>query len=66
MDPGYSSIELQDERGDVLLSKAPNKRSREFSLDTPALAPGRYKVKYRMLASDGDFLEGNVEFAVGD
>jgi copper resistance protein C len=64
MDPNYSVVQLQDERGTVLATKTQTQRSRQFSMDAPVLQPGRYQVVYRMLAPDGDLLQGRVDFAV--
>jgi len=64
MDPIYSVVQLQDEHGTVLAEKAQTERSRQFSMDAPTLQPGKYHLVYRMLAPDGDLLQGRVDFAV--
>jgi len=66
VDPGYSVVQLRDGEGAVLATEAMPQRSRNFSMPVPPLAPGRYHVSYRMLSPDGDFLEGRVDFVVGD
>ncbi|HYA81588.1 MAG TPA: copper resistance CopC family protein, partial [Methylocystis sp.] len=64
MDPIYSVVQLQDEHGTVLAEKSQTQRSRQFSMNAPALQPGNYHLVYRMLAPDGDLLQGRVDFVV--
>ena len=66
VDPNYSVVQLQDESGTILAAKAQTQRSRQFSMDAPALQPGNYHVLYRMLAPDGDLLQGRLDFVVDE
>lgn len=63
-DPGYSMLAVERDDGAVIASQIPTKRSRTVSMASPQLPPGRYRVHYRMLAPDGDFMQGKIDFVV--
>ena len=65
-DARYSTIELEDDEGAVLASKTQQKASRDMDMSAPVLSPGRYHVRYRILSSDGDVVEGKIDFVVDE
>ena len=65
-DAGYSTVELADENGVVLATKAQPQASRSFVMNAPPLSPGRYHVRYRMLSPDGDVVRGGLDFVIDE
>lgn len=63
-DAVISTITLKTQNGTVVAKATQKEASRELLLDTPALQPGLYEVDYRVLATDGDIVEGSFPFAV--
>lgn len=66
VEPAYSNITVEGADGKVIAEGSIGKPEapRELSVDAPALAPGRYIVKYRVLSSDGHIVQGNYEFTI--
>ena len=67
LEPAYSSVSVW--RGDQRIDRgdagvAPQD-SRLLTVALPALAPGSYVVRYRVLSVDGHVVEGNFPFTVG-
>ena len=67
LEPAYSSasVWLADQRvdrGDAAVSAQDKKL---LTVALPALAPGKYVVRYRVLSVDGHVVEGTVPFTVG-
>jgi hypothetical protein len=57
-----SDVEMQRmDRGDAALSPQDDKL---LTVALPALAPGKYVVRYRVLSVDGHVVEGNFPFTV--
>ena len=65
-DAKYSMLVLQNANGDMLKNEIQPQASRDFAMKSPALAPGRYQLRYRILSPDGDLLEGKVDFVIDD
>jgi len=65
-DAHYSIVRLEDEKGSVLAIRTQPKTSRGFDMDVPPLAPGRYHLRYRMLSTDGDLIQGGLDFIVDE
>jgi methionine-rich copper-binding protein CopC len=63
-DAVISTITLKTRNGTVIAKAAQKEASRELVLDTPVLQPGLYEVDYRVLATDGDIVEGSFPFVV--
>jgi len=63
-DAQYSELALKNEDGAVLMTKTQPHASRDFDMNSPPLPPGRYRVHYRILSTDGDLLQGSVDFFV--
>ncbi len=63
-DAHYSVIEVKNGDGAVMASGTQREASRNMSLPTPPLRPGRYSVKYRVLSTDGDIVTGALDFFV--
>ena len=66
LEPAYSSASVwrADQRvdgGDAVLSPQDD---RLLTVAVPALAPGTYVVRYRVLSVDGHVVEGNFSFTV--
>ena len=67
LEPAYSSLSVQNASGvpvdqrDVLVG--PDDR-RRLSVGIPALPPGRYVVRYRVLSVDGHVVESTFAFTV--
>lgn len=67
LEPAYSSLSVQNASGvpvdqrDVLVG--PDDR-RRLSVGVPALSPGRYVVRYRVLSVDGHVVESTFAFTV--
>jgi copper resistance protein C len=57
-------VKLADESGAVVAETTQSQASRDMTLEAPALRPGAYRVVYRVLSTDGDVVEGKVEFVV--
>jgi len=66
VEPAYSNITIENADGKVVAEGAVGKPDapRELSVDPPALSPGRYVVKYRVLSQDGHIVQGNYEFTI--
>lgn len=65
-DAHYSTVSIMSEDGGVLATRTQQNASREFDLPAPQLQPGRYRVHYRVLSTDGDLVEGRIEFVVDE
>lgn len=65
-DAKYSMLVLENANGDMLKNEIQPQASRDFAMKSPALAPGRYQLRYRILSPDGDLLEGKVDFVIDD
>jgi methionine-rich copper-binding protein CopC len=65
-DARYSTIELEDNDGVVLASTTQQNASRDMDMSAPMLSPGRYRVRYRILSSDGDLVRGKIDFVVDE
>ncbi|MGJ0502520.1 MAG: copper resistance CopC family protein [Methylocystis sp.] len=63
-DAVISTITLKARNGLVVAKATQKEASREMVLDTPVLQPGLYEVVYRVLATDGDIVEGSFPFVV--
>jgi copper resistance protein C len=63
-DARFSTAQLVDERGAVVTEMTQPEASREMTMQAPALQPGAYRIRYRILSADGDLVEGAVEFEV--
>ena len=60
-----SQAHLVDARhAERLLSVAPGKSKGEMIVEIPALTPGIYGLKYRVLAADGHLSDGILRFTV--
>ena len=66
VEPAYSKLSIETPEGKVLAQGAVgnSEKPRELTLDAPALSPGRYIVRFRVLSQDGHIVEGNYEFFV--
>ncbi len=66
VEPAYSNITVEGADGKVVAEGSIGKADapRELSVEAPALAPGRYVVRYRVLSTDGHIVQGNYEFTV--
>ncbi len=60
----FSTVTLLDGRGETLTRSTQKEASREMVLPAPALDPGVYRLHYRVLSTDGDIVEGNIDFTV--
>lgn len=60
----YSTISLEGEGGGTLATRTQPAASRDLQLPAPPLPPGSYRIRYRVLSTDGDLVEGRVEFTV--
>ncbi|TLG75209.1 copper resistance CopC family protein [Methylocystis sp. B8] len=63
-DAVISTITLKSQNGTVIAKATQKEASRELLLDTPALRPGLYEVDYRVLATDGEIVEGCFPFLI--
>lgn len=63
-DAHYSTVNLLDEGGTVLATHTQPVAKREIELAAPSLQPGRYRVEYRVLSTDGDIVQGRLNFAI--
>lgn len=63
-DANYSTISLEQANGAVLATGTQSTPKRELDLPAPALPPGRYYIRYRVLSTDGDIVEGKVDFVI--
>lgn len=60
-----SKVVLIDaQRAERPLSVAPGESAGELTVDVPALAPGTYGLRYRVLAADGHLTDGLLKFTV--
>jgi copper resistance protein C len=66
VEPNYSKITIEADGGKVLAEGAKEVagKPKELTLDAPALTPGHYTVRYRVLSQDGHIVEGNYDFTV--
>ncbi len=64
VDARYSTLDLKNESGEILAYGTQPQLSREFNLPVPPLAPGRYRVSFRVLSTDGDIVRGAFDFVV--
>ncbi len=65
-DAVYSTLNLEADDGSVLATKTQQSASRELQMSPPQLPPGRYHVRYRVLSTDGDLVQGKVDFFIDD
>jgi hypothetical protein len=65
-DARYSTIALEDDDGAVLAAKTQQTASRDMVMSAPTLSPGRYHVRYRILSSDGDVVQGKIDFTLDE
>lgn len=63
-DAHFSVVKLTDDAGAVIAETTQQEASREMTLPAPALKPGPYQIRYRVLSTDGDIVEGKVDFVV--
>lgn len=63
-DAHFSVVKLTDNNGAVIAETTQQEASREMILPAPMLRPGPYKISYRVLSTDGDIVEGKVDFVV--
>lgn len=64
VDARYSTLCLKNEKGEILAYGTQPQLAREFSLPVPPLSPGRYRVDFRVLSTDGDIVKGAFDFVV--
>lgn len=66
VEPAYSKLTIEAPDGKTLAEGAIGvpEKDRELSVNAPALSPGKYTVRYRVLSKDGHIVEGNYEFTV--
>jgi copper resistance protein C len=66
VEPAYSKLMVELPDGKILAEGAVGapEKPRELTLDAPALSPGRYIVRFRVLSQDGHIVEGSYEFFV--
>ena len=67
LEPAYSTLSLWNDRGERVDSNvAPEVAAsgRRLVLVVPALAPGRYTVRYRVLSVDGHVVDASLLFTV--
>lgn len=60
----YSAVRLENAKGELVVQAVQKKAAREIDMKTPALDPGRYFIRYRVLSMDGDIVEGKVAFEI--
>ena len=67
LEPAYSSVRVLDD-GDVQVDRRDSRVDRANPLllraTLPPLAPGAYKVRWRVLSIDGDVTEGSFMFRI--
>lgn len=65
LEADYSRLTVEDSAGRPMTTSAPSAPTdHSLQLTLPALAPGRYRVRYRVLSSDGHVLENAYEFTL--
>lgn len=66
-DSGLASVQLTDAAGKAipLDFTPPRAMAKKFSVPLPALAPGGYRIAWRMVGGDGHVMTGGVSFSVG-
>jgi methionine-rich copper-binding protein CopC len=62
----YSTLNLEADDGSVLATQIQRDASRDLQMSAPQLPPGRYHVRYRVLSTDGDLVQGKVDFEIDD
>jgi copper resistance protein C len=60
----YSTLSLESDDGAVIASKTQQVASQDLKMPAPDLAPGHYLLRYRILAPDGDLVDGKIDFHV--
>lgn len=60
----FSTAKLVDATGTVVAETRQPAASHEMTMPAPALEPGAYSIRYRVLSVDGDVVEGKVDFQV--
>jgi len=65
LEPAFSNAEVRDEKGVIVSGKASVDGGSRLRVPLTALAPGAYKVKWRVLSVDTHRTEGNFTFRVG-
>ncbi len=63
-DANYSTVSIKKDDGSILAAKTQPKASREIEVAAPPLQPGRYHVHYKILSTDGDVVQGKIDFFV--
>jgi copper resistance protein C len=67
LEPAYSRVRLLDGGDSVITTDAAVvdvENPKLISLPIPALKPGSYRVKYRVLSLDGHVVESNFSFTI--
>jgi copper resistance protein C len=67
LEPAYSTVKLLDSSHSVLATDAAvvdGENPKQISLAIPALKPGSYRVKYRVLSLDGHVVESSFSFTI--
>ncbi len=62
----YSTLNLEADDGSVLATQTQQKASPDLQINPPRLAPGHYHVRYHVLSTDGDWVQGKVDFDIDD
>lgn len=63
-DANYSTVSIKKDDGSILAAKTQPKASRKIEVPAPPLQPGRYQVHYKILSTDGDVVQGKIDFVV--
>jgi methionine-rich copper-binding protein CopC len=63
-DAHYSTVSLEREDGTALAAHTQARAERRLELPAPPLTSGRYRVRYRVLSTDGHITEGQLDFIV--
>jgi methionine-rich copper-binding protein CopC len=58
------SVTPEDQAKPQKLGPLPTAAAAQLSVPAPALAPGRYEVRFRVISADGHVMAGSVHFAV--
>ncbi len=67
LEPAYSTVRLLDGSDSVIATDAAvveGENPKLISLAIPALKPGSYRVKYRVLSLDGHVVESSFSFTI--
>ena len=63
-DARYSTVSLERDDGAIIVKWTQPKAQPEIAFPAPPLQPGCYHVDYRVLSTDGDLVEGRVDFFI--